>query len=95
MIFQKTTCGSTIRIDSKTVLQTRETLLRNTIVYNSTGTSSSFPIGFTRNGLPIGGQIIGPPLKENLILSVAYSFEHKNNTVNKFTPTICLNQKYN
>lgn len=64
-----------VSIGSKT-LQTREALLRNTIVFNSTGlTAVSIPIGFTRNGLPIGGQIIGPPFKENLILSVAYSFE--------------------
>jgi aspartyl-tRNA(Asn)/glutamyl-tRNA(Gln) amidotransferase subunit A len=66
----------TVSIGSKTILQTREALLRNTIVFNSTGlTAVSIPIGFTRNGLPIGGQIIGPPFKENLILSVAYSFE--------------------
>jgi aspartyl-tRNA(Asn)/glutamyl-tRNA(Gln) amidotransferase subunit A len=65
----------TVSIGSKTILQTREAL-RNTIGFNSTGlTAVSIPIGFTRNGLPIGGQIIGPPVKENLILSVAYSFE--------------------
>jgi aspartyl-tRNA(Asn)/glutamyl-tRNA(Gln) amidotransferase subunit A len=86
----------TVRTCSKTILQTREALLRNNIVFNSTGLPAvSIPIGFTRNGLPIGGQIIGPPLKENLILSVAYSFECKNNSVNKFTPSICHNQKYN
>ena len=86
----------TVRTCSKTILQTREALLRNNIVFNSTGLPAvSIPIGFTRNGLPIGGQIIGPPLKENLILSVPYSFECKNNSVNKFTPSICHNQKYN
>jgi hypothetical protein len=51
----------TVSIGSKTILQTREALLRNTFVFNNTRlTAVIIPIGFTRNGLPIGGQIIGP-----------------------------------
>lgn len=58
----------TVSIGSKTILQSRGALLRNTFVINSTGlTAVSIPIGFTRNGLPIGGQIIGLPFKKNLI----------------------------
>ena len=41
----------------------------------------SIPCGFT-NGLPVGMQIIAPPLREDLMLQVAYTFEqnttHKN-----------------
>ena len=47
----------TVSIGSKTILQTPEALLRNTIEFNSTDlTAVSIPIGFTRNCLPIGGQ---------------------------------------
>ena len=54
----------TVRIGTKTILQTREALLRNIIVFNSTGLLAvSITIGFTRNGLPLGGQIIGPLYK--------------------------------
>ena len=83
----------TVRIKSETILKTREALLRNNVVFNSIGLPAvTIPIGLTRNGLPIGGQIIGPPFKESLILSVAYSFECNNNTMNKLVPPICYDQ---
>ena len=35
----------------------------------------SIPCGFTKDGLPIGMQIIGPQFAESLILNVAYQYE--------------------
>jgi len=69
-------------------METRLALLRNTIVFNSTGLPSiSIPIGLTKkDNLPVGAQIIGPPFKEETILSIAYCYERINNNLNKFVP---------
>jgi aspartyl-tRNA(Asn)/glutamyl-tRNA(Gln) amidotransferase subunit A len=83
----------TVNIDSGTVLQTREALLRNTIVFNSTGLPAiSIPIGLTKNNTPVGAQIIGPPFKEEVILSIAYSYERINNSMDKFIPPSAKNE---
>lgn len=77
----------TVNIGDGTILQTREALLRNTIVFNSTGLPAiSIPIGLTKDNMPVGAQIIGPPLKEEIILSIAYNYECMNNSMNKFIP---------
>jgi aspartyl-tRNA(Asn)/glutamyl-tRNA(Gln) amidotransferase subunit A len=69
-----------VSIDMNTILETREALLRNTIVFNSTGLPAlSIPIGFTNDNMPVAAQIIGPPFKEEIILSVAYNYERANN----------------
>jgi aspartyl-tRNA(Asn)/glutamyl-tRNA(Gln) amidotransferase subunit A len=78
----------TVSIDDK-VLQTREALLRNTIVFNSTGLPAvNIPIGLTKDkgNIPVGAQIIGPPFREDLILSIAYNYEC--NSMDKFVPTL-------
>jgi aspartyl-tRNA(Asn)/glutamyl-tRNA(Gln) amidotransferase subunit A len=83
----------TVNIDSGTVLQTREALLRNTIVFNSTGLPAiSIPIGLTKNNTPVGAQIIGPPFKEEVILSIAYSYERINNSMDKFISPYAKNE---
>ena len=70
-----------------TVLQTREALLRNTILFNSTGFPAvSIPIGLTKDNMPVSVQIIGPPFREEKILSVAYNYECINSTGIKFIP---------
>jgi aspartyl-tRNA(Asn)/glutamyl-tRNA(Gln) amidotransferase subunit A len=46
----------------------------------------SIPIGLTKDNMPMGAQIIGPPLKEEIILSIAYNYEAMNNSMNKFIP---------
>jgi Asp-tRNA(Asn)/Glu-tRNA(Gln) amidotransferase A subunit family amidase len=75
----------TVSIDNCTVLETRQALLQNTIVFNSTGLPAiSIPIGLTKDDMPVGAQIIGPPFKEDLILSMAYNYEHINNNIDKF-----------
>lgn len=79
----------TICIGKNTVLETREALLRNAIVFNSTGLPAiTIPIGLTKHNLPVGAQIIGRPFKEEMILSIAYSYERLNNSMNKFIPDL-------
>lgn len=75
-----------------TVLQTREALLRNTILFNSTGFPAvSTPIGLTKDNMPVSVQIIGPPFREEKILSVAYNYECLNRTRTIFTPPFPFN----
>ncbi len=51
-------------------------LLRNTRPVNVWGLPAiSVPCGFTRTGLPIGLQIIGPPRGEAKVLRAAYAYE--------------------
>ncbi len=37
----------------------------------------SVPAGFTRNGLPVGFQLMGPDLSEELLFKVAYAYEQQ------------------
>lgn len=70
------------------IFETRQALLRNTIIFNSTGLPSlSIPIGLTKDSMPIGVQIIGSPFKEEVILSIAYNYERINNGL-KFIPPL-------
>ncbi len=80
-----------ISIDVDTVLETREALLRNTIVFNSTGLPAiSIPIGLTKDkdSMPVGAQLIGPSFKEETILSIAYNYELTNDSSNNLVPPI-------
>ena len=54
-------------VNSDFLINTREALLRNTIIFNSIGLPAiSIPIGLTRDGgMPVGLQIIGPPYGES------------------------------
>ncbi len=71
----------TVSVGKNVVLETRQALLRNTIVFNSTGLPTiNIPIGLTKDKMPIGAQIIGPPFKEEMVLSIAYSYECMNNS---------------
>src|SRR5215216_598031 len=91
VIITPTTIIPAPRFDEETVsignntLETRQALLRNTIVFNSTGLPAiSIPIGLTKDNMPVGAQIIGPPFNEDMILSIAYSYECMNNSIDKF-----------
>ncbi len=76
----------TIEIGGKT-LQIYQTLSRQTIAFDSTGPPViSIPIGFTKDKLPIGAQIIGSPFAEERILSLAYAYERLNDSFTKFNP---------
>jgi aspartyl-tRNA(Asn)/glutamyl-tRNA(Gln) amidotransferase subunit A len=75
-------------IDDK-VIKIREALLRNTIVFNSTGLPSvSIPVGLSKDGMPVGVQIVGSPFEEEKILSIAYKYECINNSLEKFVPPL-------
>jgi len=51
-------------------------LLRNTRPFNVWGLPTiSVPCGLTKNGLPIGLQIAGPPWREDLVLTLAHAYE--------------------
>jgi aspartyl-tRNA(Asn)/glutamyl-tRNA(Gln) amidotransferase subunit A len=77
----------TVSLGKNVVLDTRQALLRNTIVFNSTGLPTiNIPIGLTKDNMPIGVQIVGPPFKEEMILSIAYNYECMNNSTDKFAP---------
>ncbi len=68
-----------------TILQTREALLRNNILFNSIGFPAvSIPVGITKDKMPVGVEIIGPQFGEERILSIAYNYECLNHTDNKF-----------
>jgi aspartyl-tRNA(Asn)/glutamyl-tRNA(Gln) amidotransferase subunit A len=58
-------------------LRSKELLmLRNTRPINALGLPAiSIPCGFTRAGLPIGMQIIGPSGGEATVLRLAYAYE--------------------
>src|SRR3712207_6140525 len=71
------------------VIKIREALLRNTIVFNSTGLPSvSIPVGLSKEGMPVGVQIVGSPFEEEKILSMAYKYECINNSLEKFVPPL-------
>ena len=49
---------------------------RNTMPFNLTGLPAiSVPCGFTRDGMPIGLQIVGRPFDEAGVLNVANAYE--------------------
>jgi aspartyl-tRNA(Asn)/glutamyl-tRNA(Gln) amidotransferase subunit A len=51
-------------------------LIRNTLPFNVLGVPAiSVPCGFSRAGLPIGLQIVGPPLGEARVLALAHAYE--------------------
>jgi aspartyl-tRNA(Asn)/glutamyl-tRNA(Gln) amidotransferase subunit A len=75
-------------IDGKAI-KIREALLRNTIIFNSTGLPSvSIPVGLSKDGMPVGVQIVGSPFEEEKILSMAYKYECINNSLEKFVPPL-------
>ncbi|HJT47086.1 MAG TPA: amidase [Nitrososphaeraceae archaeon] len=75
--------------DNTAVLHTREALLQNTILFNCIGLPAiSIPIGLTKGKMPIAAQIIGPPLMEGTIMSMAYNYECINDSLEMFIPPI-------
>jgi aspartyl-tRNA(Asn)/glutamyl-tRNA(Gln) amidotransferase subunit A len=72
------------------VLEVREALLRNNIVFNSTGLPAvTIPAGLSRSHMPVGVQIVGSPFEEDKVLSIAYNYERINDSLRKFIPPIC------
>jgi aspartyl-tRNA(Asn)/glutamyl-tRNA(Gln) amidotransferase subunit A len=75
-------------VNKDVLMDTRESLLRNTIIFNSIGFPTvSLPLGLTKeSGLPVGLQVAGPPYGEDLVLSIAYYFESINESDFKSIP---------
>jgi aspartyl-tRNA(Asn)/glutamyl-tRNA(Gln) amidotransferase subunit A len=82
---------ATVSTNADTFLETREALLRNTIVFNSTGLPAiTIPIGLTKDNMPVGAQIIGSLFKEEKILSIAYNYERTSGSLSRFVPPISM-----
>jgi aspartyl-tRNA(Asn)/glutamyl-tRNA(Gln) amidotransferase subunit A len=78
----------TVNIGGKT-LQIYQALSRDTIAFDSTGLPAiSIPAGFSKDNMPVGAQIIGPPFEEEKILSLAYAYERVNDSLMRFTPSL-------
>ena len=62
--------------DEEAYAQINNLCLRNTCAANLLGLCAvSLPCGFTRNGLPIGLQLVGRPFEEGRILRLAHAYE--------------------
>ena len=60
----------------------------NTGAFNHFGTPAmTVPCGFSKDGLPIGLQIVGPAYGEPVVLSVAYAYQ-KTTDWHKRVPTV-------
>jgi len=60
---------------------------RNTVPFNTYGLPAiSVPCGFTRSGLPIGLQIIGPPLGEPIVSALPHAYEQATRDINRRPP---------
>jgi aspartyl-tRNA(Asn)/glutamyl-tRNA(Gln) amidotransferase subunit A len=81
-----------VDVGNNIIEETRRALLQNTIVFNSTGLPAiSIPIGLTKENMPVGVQIIGPPFMEEIILSIAYCYERMNKSksnLDRFVPQL-------
>ena len=61
---------------SETVNETHHRPHSNTGAFNQFGTPAiTVPCGFSKDGLPIGLQLVGPAFGEQAVLSVAYAYQ--------------------
>jgi len=68
-----------------------ESLNRNNIVFDSIGLPAlNVPAGLTKDHMPVGVQIVGPPFGEAKILKIAYNYECAYGSINKFIPPLGL-----
>jgi aspartyl-tRNA(Asn)/glutamyl-tRNA(Gln) amidotransferase subunit A len=67
--------AESVRIEGEE-LDTRRVVVGHSRPANFTGLPAiSVPCGFTREGLPVGLQLIGPAFQESTLLRIAYSYE--------------------
>jgi aspartyl-tRNA(Asn)/glutamyl-tRNA(Gln) amidotransferase subunit A len=67
-----------LQADLATLRQRELVMLRNTRPFNLLGLPAiSIPCGFTKHGLPVGLQIIGPPAGEATVLRLAAAYERE------------------
>ncbi|MGA3044638.1 MAG: amidase family protein [Bryobacteraceae bacterium] len=61
---------------SETVNETHRRPRSNTSAFNHFGTPAiTVPCGFSKEGLPIGLQLVGAAFREPLVLSIAYAYQ--------------------
>ncbi len=71
-----TPTAATLR-EGQDAVETARNLTRFTAPFNLTGVPAlSIPCGFTKSGLPIGLQIVGPHWHERSVLRAGYAYEH-------------------
>ncbi len=54
-------------------------LAQTYLITNTSCPAISIPCGFTKSGLPVGLQIVGPSHREDLVLNAAARFEERHN----------------
>jgi aspartyl-tRNA(Asn)/glutamyl-tRNA(Gln) amidotransferase subunit A len=73
---------------SETVAETHQRPPSNTGAFNHFGTPAmTIPCGFSKAGLPIGLQIVGPSYGEPVVLAAAYAYQQMTNW-HKITPPL-------
>jgi aspartyl-tRNA(Asn)/glutamyl-tRNA(Gln) amidotransferase subunit A len=77
-ILISTTTSAPVTIEEANVQGPVAMSLRNTLPFNYYGLPAiSVPCGFTKNGLPLGLQIVGPRWGEEIVLAVAHYYEQR------------------
>ncbi len=74
---------------SETVNETHHRPPSNTSAFNHFGTPAmTLPCGFSKDGLPIGLQIVAPAWHETVVLSVAYAFQQSTDWHKRMPPIL-------
>lgn len=74
---------------SETINETHHRPPSNTSAFNHFGTPAiTLPCGFSKVGLPIGLQVVGPPYGEPAVLSVAYAYQQTTDWHTRKPPVI-------
>jgi aspartyl-tRNA(Asn)/glutamyl-tRNA(Gln) amidotransferase subunit A len=74
---------------SATVDRTHKRLPSNTSAFNRFGTPAiTVPCGLSRDGLPLGLQIVGPAFGESRVLAAAYSYQEAASFNGQFKPQL-------
>lgn len=70
------TMRETAPLISETVNETHRRPPSNTSAFNHFGTPAiTVPCGYSKEGLPIGLQLVGAPFRESVVLSIAYAYQ--------------------
>ena len=74
---------------SETVNETHPRPHSNTGAFNQFGTPAiTVPCGFSKDGLPIGLELVGAPFHEPLVLSVAYAYQQSTDWHRRVPPVV-------
>jgi aspartyl-tRNA(Asn)/glutamyl-tRNA(Gln) amidotransferase subunit A len=74
---------------SETIDESHQRPPGNTAAFNHFGTPAlTLPCGFSRDGLPIGLQIVGPAYHEAIVLRVAYAYQQSTEWHQRTPPVV-------